>query len=457
MLGRDGTELLYFPMLGCSHGDFEAMREMLDRDDTVLGLGDGGAHCGILCDASLPTYMLTHWSRDRDRGARFTLEQVVAMQTGRTAAALRIRRPRGGGPGTPADLNVIDLDGLRLSPPEMVHDLPAGGRQLISPGHRVRRHHLRRGAGPTRRRVHPGPARSTGPLGSSLESVLVLPPRTVGGGDGGARRGLRTGGRRIGGPSTPGCGRRRGVHLRRSPRRLHPGGPAAAAPTLSVMTNVAIAFPTATVHMAHAAWDLHVLSGGRCTLGLGTQVRPHRGSLGWTSTVPVERMRDAVEAVRSVFRTWQDGVPLGTGARSGPTPGCRRCSRRRRTPAGPPRIAVGALWSAPDRDGRPRWPTLAVMPVTRRSSSPRSPCRRWIGVGPTARARLGPLEVPPELIVCCGRDAPSRRSPMPGAGRCSVYVSTAAYRPVFERAGRGDLQPCFQQLTRRAAGTPSAT
>ncbi|HPG14050.1 MAG TPA: amidohydrolase family protein [Microthrixaceae bacterium] len=131
MLGRDGTELLYFPMLGYSHGDFEAMREMLDRDDTVLGLGDGGAHCGILCDASLPTYMLTHWSRDRDRGARFNLEQVVAMQTSRTAALYGFDDRGVVAPGLRADLNVIDLDGLRLSPPEMVHDLPAGGRRLI--------------------------------------------------------------------------------------------------------------------------------------------------------------------------------------------------------------------------------------------------------------------------------------------------------------------------------------
>lgn len=113
---------------------------------------------------------------------------------------------------------------------------------------------------------------------------------------------------------------------------------AAAATDLSVMTNVAIAFPRNAVRMAHTAWDLHVLSGGRCTLGLGTQVRPHmkRVQLGVDFDRPVERMRDAVEAVRSVFRTWQDGVPLDTGARSGPTPGCRRCSRRRRTPPARP-------------------------------------------------------------------------------------------------------------------------
>ncbi len=131
MLGRDGTELLYFPLLGYTHGDFGAMREMLDRDDTVLGLGDGGAHCGVLCDASLPSYMLTHWVRDRDRGERFDLEQVVAMQTSRTAALYGFDDRGVVAPGYRADLNVIDLDGLRIAPPAMVHDLPAGGRRLI--------------------------------------------------------------------------------------------------------------------------------------------------------------------------------------------------------------------------------------------------------------------------------------------------------------------------------------
>ena len=97
----------------------------------VLGLGDGGAHCGVLCDASLPSYMLTHWVRDRDRGERFDLEQVVAMQTSRTAALYGFDDRGVVAPGYRADLNVIDLDGLRIAPPAMVHDLPAGGRRLI--------------------------------------------------------------------------------------------------------------------------------------------------------------------------------------------------------------------------------------------------------------------------------------------------------------------------------------
>ncbi len=131
MLGRDGTELLYFPLLGYSDGDFDALGEMLARDDTVLGLGDGGAHCGILCDASLPSYMLTHWVRDRSRGERFALEDVVAMQTRRTAELYGFLDRGLVAPGQRADLNVIDLDGLRIAPPEMVYDLPAGGRRLV--------------------------------------------------------------------------------------------------------------------------------------------------------------------------------------------------------------------------------------------------------------------------------------------------------------------------------------
>lgn len=96
----------------------------------MLGLGDGGAHCGLLCDASLPTYMLSHWARDHRRGDRLGLEQAVHMQT-RSTAALYGFDDRGLlAPGYLADVNVIDFDGLAIAAPEMVHDLPAGGRRL---------------------------------------------------------------------------------------------------------------------------------------------------------------------------------------------------------------------------------------------------------------------------------------------------------------------------------------
>jgi N-acyl-D-amino-acid deacylase len=131
MLEDGGHALLYLPLLGYTHGDFEALREMLVRPGTVLGLGDGGAHCGILCDASLPTYMLSHWARDRSRGERLGIDQAVHLQTRRTAALYGFDDRGLLAPGYLADVNVIDLDALAIAPPEMVYDLPAGGRRLI--------------------------------------------------------------------------------------------------------------------------------------------------------------------------------------------------------------------------------------------------------------------------------------------------------------------------------------
>jgi N-acyl-D-aspartate/D-glutamate deacylase len=131
MMADDGRGLLYIPLLGYAHGDFGALHDMLVHPGTVLGLGDGGAHCGLLCDASLPTYMLSHWVRDRSRGDRLGLEQAVHLQT-RSTAALYGFDDRGLlAPGYLADVNVIDFDALAIDAPEMVYDLPAGGRRLV--------------------------------------------------------------------------------------------------------------------------------------------------------------------------------------------------------------------------------------------------------------------------------------------------------------------------------------
>jgi N-acyl-D-amino-acid deacylase len=131
MLEDGGHALLYLPVLGYTHGDFGALHEMLVRPGTVLGLGDGGAHCGLLCDASLPTYMISHWARDRARGERLPIEQAVHLQTRRTASLYGFDDRGLLAPGYLADVNVIDLDRLGLAPPEMVYDLPAGGRRLV--------------------------------------------------------------------------------------------------------------------------------------------------------------------------------------------------------------------------------------------------------------------------------------------------------------------------------------
>jgi N-acyl-D-aspartate/D-glutamate deacylase len=131
LLEREGTELLFAPLASYVDGDHSAIREMMDHPATVVGLSDGGAHCGLICDASFPTYLLTHWVRDRSRGPRLSLEKAVHLQTGRTAAAYGFADRGTISVGKRADLNLIDLDGLRLHAPEMVHDLPAGGRRLV--------------------------------------------------------------------------------------------------------------------------------------------------------------------------------------------------------------------------------------------------------------------------------------------------------------------------------------
>jgi N-acyl-D-aspartate/D-glutamate deacylase len=131
MLERDGRALMFAPLasyVGCDH---EAIREMMTHPTTVLGLSDGGAHCGLICDASMPTTLLTHWVRDRSRGAKLSLEQAVHLQTARTAATYGFSDRGALAAGLRADLNLIDLDGLRLHAPEMVFDLPAGGRRLV--------------------------------------------------------------------------------------------------------------------------------------------------------------------------------------------------------------------------------------------------------------------------------------------------------------------------------------
>jgi N-acyl-D-amino-acid deacylase len=131
LLERDGKALLFAPLASYVDFDHEAIREMMTHPRTVLGLSDGGAHCGLICDASMPTTLLTHWVRDRSRGERLSIEQAVHLQTGRTASTYGFADRGVLAPGLRADINLIDLDGMRLHAPEMVFDLPAGGRRLI--------------------------------------------------------------------------------------------------------------------------------------------------------------------------------------------------------------------------------------------------------------------------------------------------------------------------------------
>ena len=131
LLANEGRGMLYYPGFGYGAGDLSAQVEMLKDESTVLSLADGGAHCGVLCDASMPTYVLQHYVRDRTRGERFALEWAVHQMTGRTAQAAGLEDRGTLKPGMLADINVIDFDALRLHAPEVVYDLPAAGRRVV--------------------------------------------------------------------------------------------------------------------------------------------------------------------------------------------------------------------------------------------------------------------------------------------------------------------------------------
>src|SRR5437660_2389889 len=131
MLGDDGRGMLYVPFLNYADGNLDAVREMLRDPHSVPGLSDGGAHCGIICDASFPTYLLTHWTRDRKRGEKLSIPFVVAAQSRKTALSVGLRDRGVLAPGYKADVNVIDYDRLHLHPPKVHYDLPVGGRRLL--------------------------------------------------------------------------------------------------------------------------------------------------------------------------------------------------------------------------------------------------------------------------------------------------------------------------------------
>ena len=133
MLQQDGRGMLYVPFANYADGNLDAVREMLLDPHSVPGLSDGGAHCGIICDASFPTYLLSHWTRDRTRGERLSIPFVVASQARKTALSVGLSDRGVVGAGYKADLNVIDYDRLKLRPPEVHYDLPMGGRRLMQP------------------------------------------------------------------------------------------------------------------------------------------------------------------------------------------------------------------------------------------------------------------------------------------------------------------------------------
>ncbi|MBS0520220.1 MAG: amidohydrolase family protein [Proteobacteria bacterium] len=131
MMARGGKGLLMLPFENYAYGNLDVVHEMITDPATVLGVADGGAHVGVICDASSPTSLLTLWGRDRARGPKLPLEFLIAKQTRGTAEAYGLDDRGLLAPGCKADINVIDFDGLAVGRPEVVYDLPAGGRRLI--------------------------------------------------------------------------------------------------------------------------------------------------------------------------------------------------------------------------------------------------------------------------------------------------------------------------------------
>ncbi len=126
-----GDAFLMFPTLNYVDGNHDAIHEMLTHPSAISALSDGGAHVRMICDASIPTYMLTHWARDRARGPRISVEEAVRLQTSATAEVIGLDDRGIIEPGRRADINVIDFDRLRLNFPHSVADLPAGGSRLL--------------------------------------------------------------------------------------------------------------------------------------------------------------------------------------------------------------------------------------------------------------------------------------------------------------------------------------
>ena len=131
LLERDGHELIYLPLYNYTELNYDNVLKMMEHPQALYGLSDGGAHVGTVCDASMPTYMLTHWTRDRKRGRKLDVPTVVNMLTGRQADYLGMTDRGYLREGLKADINIIDLNQLQSEPPHMEQDLPAGGQRLL--------------------------------------------------------------------------------------------------------------------------------------------------------------------------------------------------------------------------------------------------------------------------------------------------------------------------------------
>jgi N-acyl-D-amino-acid deacylase len=135
LMSEDGKGIIYFPSFNYAYNDLSQLHTQLQHPKTMMSLADGGAHCGYICDVSMPTYMLTHWARDRKRGPTLPLELMVKRQTQDTAQIYGMKDRGVLKPGYLADINIIDFENLSLPSPYVAFDLPAGGRRLVQTAH----------------------------------------------------------------------------------------------------------------------------------------------------------------------------------------------------------------------------------------------------------------------------------------------------------------------------------
>jgi len=131
LLEKEGRALIYHPLFNYLPGNLDYVETMLNHPYSISGLGDAGAHCGAISDASFPTTLIQHWGRDRKRGKKIPLEKLISMQTLETSRLLGIKDRGVLKEGYKADINVIDFENLTLHEPEVLYDLPAGGRRLV--------------------------------------------------------------------------------------------------------------------------------------------------------------------------------------------------------------------------------------------------------------------------------------------------------------------------------------
>lgn len=216
-----------------------------------------------------------------------------------------------------------------------------------------------------------------------------------------------------------------------------------------LMTNVAIALPRSPMHLANAAYDLHLLSRGRFRLGLGSQIRPHiEHRYGGTWSRPAARMRETVLAVRAILTAWQEGTRLdfrGEFTRHtlmtpnfDPGP----------NPFGIPPILLGALGPLMTRTAAEVADGILVMPFHSHRHF-RERTLPAIEEGRAGRVLDAPLTIQPQAILALGADAAEIAAATLGVRRLlAFYGSTPAYRPVLEAEGWGDLQPELNALSK---------